>query len=143
MTSLQSDVPDDVIAYDRLSAARLHESSELVEVCSQLVQACVGLVKEGFAWLETHGEGHAFGGHRGPADPGAVCWSGPHLHALRHPCQLPPHVDQEVLGQTPACMGLEFCWLRTLWQVHPVLNEVSKAVVPQHQGLSVPAAAQQ
>jgi len=108
-------VSNNVLAYDGLPAACLQESSELVEVGVGLMQARVGLVKEGFEGLQSHWTGHPFGSLCRPAEPSGVCRPRPHLHTFRHSCESPSHVDQNVFGKAAADIGLWFCWLRTLW----------------------------
>lgn len=126
-----------------MPTACLHESCELVEVRVGFMQPCVRLMKERFQSLESHRTGPPLGSICSSAGPRGLCGPHPQLHSFRHPRQLPPHVPQNVLCETPASAGLQLCRLWKVRQVHPVLDQVSKTVVPQHQGLSVSAAAEQ
>ena len=135
-----SDVAEDVFADDWLSAARLHEGSELVKVWVQLIDAGVGLVEEGDFGLRRHdGTGQTFLSICSSVQMRRVRGSHLHpvLHTLRDPGKFPPHVDKEASSQPLSGVRLQVSRLGEVWQIHPVLYEVCKAVVPKDQRLAV------
>lgn len=136
----KSDVANDIFADYGLSAAWFHEGRKVGKICVQLVDAQVWLVEKGDFGLRGHDwAGQPFWSVCSSADMSRVCRSHPHpvLYTLRKPNQFPPHVDKETSSQPASRIRLQLGGLGAIWQVHPVLYEVCKAVVAQNQRLAV------
>lgn len=140
-----SDVANDIFADYGLPAAWFHEGCEVVKVCVQLINAQVRLVEKGDFGLRCQDRtGQPLWSICSSVDVSRVCGSHPHsvLYTLRKPSQFPPHVDEETSSQPTSRIRLQLSGLRTIWQVHPVLYEVCKAVVTQNQRLAVASSGQ-